>query len=1045
MSTINANIADYLKQIEALTQTNLQLLKTINESFSTSKNNLMVEVNETQYVVPSFVALENKINLLQENFDNLVNAPEYGEAAFNFNGNTRTIEVRKYNSAPPAIDLKEVNTYSVEDNTVFRDMLTPMPCIKFDVSSIADDIVDVNVKKLIPKSEKALKVFSNLLGTDVISKQHFYSQLIDSLSVESCIDNIDYIEYDTVYKLPIKKNTGSGEYIIKSVEDDYVNEYLENIIKIKIDGSLNYVINDDIEKPLSVGDELTTYDGTGKVIVTNVNTSNNILTVKVVNGSYLNLVGSDDYDTTEGISDYSKLRFYKPNGSEFEADKYVKVPFEDDQYVFVAVAPINSRMGVQSAWGTGLVISVHNLTNAGTDFKTYYNDNVKNIGNVLNDMSILFSNNVSALSYDTHKNLTEDFKPSTDSFNLRIEWINKHIENTDAVGKIRTEHNIKAEAEAKLINIDTEIDKLKSSIQSGGATANVLQLKNELQTKENEKLRQLEIINASIAAINNINASDVSIENAKYRLRGFIQPEKCGNDLAKEHVIGVRIKYRYTDLNGNNFESSYYNADDTTTKTYSGWIENRSYMFNKLAYNNGKYIQNFEVDSDLPDYTCIDIPITKGERVEVCYQLIYNYGQPFTNITSQWSEPKVYTFDNNTKVDSPGSSLTSIINQNTADFEKYKFTLVLNNEGITSHINDYVESGKTFLHKAENIDSGITSTGSTTNSDVKSVLNNLLSEINQLKNTVAGIDTETSINIFASNDVGGTINTCEIHTEADNYFYLTPYENIRMELTGNGQSTENSNPTNGYYTYDTNTGLVKTTIYINVHNTSEQPVKLYPLFRGNPGVLINNSIATYVDKTHYSYNDNGGVYVKCIAPISNSDVNDEASYKFLQTCNQFVTFRIDDPWDGSKYYTSNSTSFTHESQNILDLPKIVKNEDNSVNTEQMIVYPYVNTANDLCIKNGQKTLTINAGECVTIMLYCEFICKDATNTIEKTVSFDIRTSLFQEPKNYTLTIKAQNSIDATANTLLTGIRNNTTSNQPVNNTSILNKLAGLFR
>ena len=46
MSTVNANIADYLTQIERLTNTNLQILKTINDSFFTKKNHLYADVNQ---------------------------------------------------------------------------------------------------------------------------------------------------------------------------------------------------------------------------------------------------------------------------------------------------------------------------------------------------------------------------------------------------------------------------------------------------------------------------------------------------------------------------------------------------------------------------------------------------------------------------------------------------------------------------------------------------------------------------------------------------------------------------------------------------------------------------------------------------------------------------------------------------------------------------------------------------------------------------------------------------------------------------------------
>ena len=130
MSTINTNIADYLRQIETLTNTNLQILKTLNDAFYTRKNHLFAEVDNTTYVIPSFISLENKINMLQENFENLVKAPETCEAYFNFDGNTRAIEVRKYSHVPDAITLPTVSSFKIENNDIFKDFMTPVPYIK---------------------------------------------------------------------------------------------------------------------------------------------------------------------------------------------------------------------------------------------------------------------------------------------------------------------------------------------------------------------------------------------------------------------------------------------------------------------------------------------------------------------------------------------------------------------------------------------------------------------------------------------------------------------------------------------------------------------------------------------------------------------------------------------------------------------------------------------------------------------------------------------------------------------------------------------------
>lgn len=330
MSTIKANIVDYLTQIENLTNTNLQILKTINDSFFTKKNHLYAEVDNTTYVIPSFISLENRINMLQENFENLVKAPETGEAYFNFDGNTRAIEVRKYNHVPDSITIPTVSTYNVEQNDIFKDFMTPVPYINIEIPYIPNDIVEVNVKKIVAKSDALKAAFKAKLmyvsGEETLqhssvneSYGNIYKMLLNS------VEDVDYVEYDTIYKLPIRQNIGTGSYVIESVVSDMIDEDLNELITLKLRGKLTYkLFNDTIEKPLQIGDELINYDGTGKVVITDIKTATNTITVKVVNGEYLNFIGTDSYDTNNDtdIHDLSKLRFHA--AYDFSSDKYIK-------------------------------------------------------------------------------------------------------------------------------------------------------------------------------------------------------------------------------------------------------------------------------------------------------------------------------------------------------------------------------------------------------------------------------------------------------------------------------------------------------------------------------------------------------------------------------------------------------------------------------------------------------------------------------------------------------------------------------------------------
>ena len=157
-----------LKIIE-LTNKNLEILGLINESFFTNKEHLTTVVDGTRYTIPSFISLENKINHLQAAFNNLVHAPMSGEAYMNFDGNSRVIQMRGFQQGPSQVnldnqtntDLYKLSRFFVEDSNLFKDMLSPKPYIKLDLSELEDDITQVVVKKIVPYSEGLIKLLTD--------------------------------------------------------------------------------------------------------------------------------------------------------------------------------------------------------------------------------------------------------------------------------------------------------------------------------------------------------------------------------------------------------------------------------------------------------------------------------------------------------------------------------------------------------------------------------------------------------------------------------------------------------------------------------------------------------------------------------------------------------------------------------------------------------------------------------------------------------------------------------------------------------------------
>lgn len=1022
-----ANVVDYLNSIQKLTDTNLQILKALNDSFYTKQNHLYAEVDDTTYVIPSFISLENKINMLQENFENLVKAPETSEAYFNFDGNTRAIEVRKYSHVPDSITLPVIDKFGVDSNDIFKDFMTPVPYVNLELPALPNDIVEVNVKKIVAKNSTLKDSFKSKLSytetitdndgnTTVYTKYHTsnnvkYGELYKLLS--NFNEDSDYVEYDTIYKLPIRKNIGTGTYVIESVVSDIIDEDLNELITLKLrkdlkdlkySNKLTYKLFDDtIEKPLKPGDELINFDGTGKVVITEVRTTTNTIVVKVVNGEYLNFIGTDSYDTDNDtdIHDFSKLRFNA--AVDFTADKYIKVPLEEDEYVYIAVAAVNSRMNVQSPWGNGLLLNTYELTNtAGSKFKTYYDNNVKNIGDVLFEMTSMITSPVTELSENDFATVSKS-KPRLLASDIKVMHINKHLNNSETVKNIRSSYEQKKTAQIELSEVQAKIDDINNNLTSisfDDTTGIRSMYTSQLSQLNNRKNILTNTISKAIDNISlNVNSAEIPIENAKYRIRGFYVPTNLGivnNEELKDHVVGIRVQYRYKNISAEIGSAVSMNGSQGNY-IYSDWNIMPAVDKKKTASCiDGTYKYEYEKSNEEknePSYNQIDIPISQGETVDIRVKVIYDFGQPYITVTSDWSDIINIAFPNEFTKDIP---IMSIIEENNSDAETSRFNGILKEEGLDKHAQDKVtDQDITYFHKPDNIASGFY-TEERRIIPLKDKLISLSNDIASIKNEVYNSDGYLNI----STAIG------------DNVIALLPDQdnNITLEAYNNFSNNSNSETLNdGIYEYNTSTGIVSTIVNIIITNTSESALKIYSLFPGNRDVLINNTVSTYFNKSDYT---NEGTYVFNNTTYSKGihfkwqTADDSNNFK-VQTQNQFIMFRVKDAWTGEYYYNTDSDAKTNNKQTDAGIPLIPTTNDNC-----MVIYPYLTSETGLCINSdsAKSYLSIAPGEELIIPMYCGYKMKNGTNgNIKKTISFDIRTSLYRDPINYTFTVTVKNT------------------------------------
>lgn len=890
-------ITETLEQIVRLYKEQLSLLKTINDSFFTKKGHLSTVINNTQYTIPSFLSLENKVNFLQDAFDNLVNAPKTGEAWYNFDGNSRAIQLRGYQQAPNPIEMPEqVSVFKKESVNMFKDMLTPSPYINIDLSAIPDDISRVCVKKVVIMNADAVPTGVN--------QRMDYTTLMENLA--GFTPNVDYIEYDTINELPVK-SMASGQYIVDELVSDNIDDQIQEYITVKIrdnenHDSLTYKFQDGQSgKDLAVGDKLITYNGTAKFEITDIQGITNQLVLKVLNGEYVNIIPANG--GTPG--DYSILRYYKE--ADFKEDKYVHIPLEEDRYVFIAVAPLDSRMNVRSEWGNGIMLDVDSLKDEeGVDFRTYYNQYVKNVGDTLTELSTIISPAITKYDQDDYNLITgDDFigDPNKDESIMPLEviQINKHMNDSESVQNIRSLYKQKVQYQASLQEVTSKISVLQDELSSisfddmSGTrsmyTAQITDLK-EQQNKLNESIKK-----AVDAIAQAANEATIPIEDSKFRIRGYLDVEKIISDhsdvVTMGDVIGIQVRYRYKnpDTPQANIQPIGSNFVFPEWVMYAPPSRSKYMKYQNGTYNvyfpdidqEGKLVQN---TSEIK-FNQIDIPITQGETVDIQARIVWGFGYPYVECHTGWTTVKNVTFPEELTKD---VSILSIIEENNNDIETNYFENILEEKGIIEHVSDSItDQNITYFHRPENISSGFY-TDERRIIPLRDKLLSLDSMITSIQDTLLGTSASTLSVTFTLDNI---IN--DIQPDINNIVHAPAFNSVVAGDVPSGGVMKTND-------------LVTGSAMLTITNNTKHSLRLFPCFpasvdsyvngdENNENKIINWSSAVGTPNDFKRIN-NGVGYGPCIMYNAIDDYGQSEVATGWQRGNQIIYFRAYNPFDG---------------------------------------------------------------------------------------------------------------------------------------------------
>lgn len=1065
---MSLNLTECLTEIQAITKKNLEILDALNNAFYTKKEHLSVSIDNQQYVIPSFVSLENKLNTLTDNFENLVNAPRTGEAAFNFDGNTQLIEVKGFTNVPEkAFTDKTITdisnnakTFGVRKNAIFKDFLTPTPFIKIDLSEIPDDILNVNVKKVILKNKDlidAIKTHTTFTN-DSVCKPIEYSDLVKKLFAYNA--DTDYTVYDKIYSMPIRYELGNGSYTIKSIKRNWTDENFYEHYELVLD-KLTYTIADDtIEKSILVGDYLVTNNDKVKLLIENIYQSTNTVEVLIENGGFADLCAESD-----GNADLSTLKFYAIGN--IQQNKYLDVPLEEDQFVLIFIAPIQRSSLVQSPWGKGLFFNVFALTdneNTNMSFKEYYDDFVTNVGDKLFGIVSMADADLVNISVDEFKVLTTS-KPILNKENIKVSLINKHLNNSDTIQEIYQLYKQKEDFKVELSTVQKQIDEINSilnkvSFEDTTVTRSIYtdQL-TDLNAKKNEIVANIanSIQQITLAATD----TDTPVENPKYHIRGFFDYEQflALNKIEKANVIKIDVQYRYK--NANKTTGNAETIGDNTGNIFSDWNVMDSFINMRTPkYNYANY--KFETPGDtskenVPSFNQIDIPISQGETVDVKLRVVYNLGFPFISTTSAWSDVVNFEFPVEFK---KNITVTEIIEENNSDTTKEAFNAYLNKNGVIEHVSDkLIDQNITYFHQPDHIASGFY-TEERRVIPLGDKLQDISNDVIALKDEVYG---SSSNNLLVTLSDGES--EIVLNPYADNTYILKDFMSSDKIYAKNEDDEIDKvyNP------------KVETTLTLKIQNNSKtNAIKLFSMFPGNyndsltvktqskfnnfdfirdgdgytysssyrditytvgsaPSEIGSGSSAIGVPEEEkleririYSATGNICVPLYLDSRIFETYPTEGVESPFIvQSLNQWLYFRVADVYNYTEYYkdfkNGKELNVYIKDKKIVGYHvnyKISETIANSIypkfftnNQYGMCVFPHLTDIKDICITefDAGNYKILYPGESVSVPITVMYTLGNdtANREVSKILGFDLRNSLYTDPITYKFELKAK--------------------------------------
>jgi len=817
-----------------------EFLNKLSQILSTSSDT--VTINQTlqngqtvSTLVPSFGYLSGRLDNIEAKFTALLNNNANEVGVRDENGVLKKFELKDIATVVSEMDqvstrsIATPNTFNYKSNWFFESFLNPLIYVKADVSTMVNNDVDkFEVKRIILTSNttSAITFFdSTYKGITDIDETAFITDLTTR--------GFSYFEDINVVELAPAVNVVRGSFdVIKTLEttqtEIIAGETLSRSVRKYKLSTIRYYQTagtSTVEKTLEIGDMLITNDGS-EFQVESVDKQAKTVILKRVFGEGAITQGANILRLKPQIAIIPELQ--------------INVGYNEREVIFVK--PISTRLGLTTdLYSRGFGIFTNELTislNSGQTMplSEFY---VK----FVSDFGLLF------LNFAKEKKLPSSLGevpsvPALTASSFKVVQIDQHIKNADNTDQIKQKISAKEQLSSQIKETDVQISRVKGNLNTNAALneSQRLALQKELASLSDSRSSATTNLSSVVREITtSIKTTPQFISEAKYRVRGFWEiPAPKLTEHGTQQIVQFKVSYRYLSKTGTSQTADAINFVDAGGSTRTGYFspyteiltKPRTKILNELT-GFYEWVNEDVADADVVNSNQLDIPIRKGESVEVRVKSISEAGWPDNPIESEWSDPVLIEFPTNIESQ---EEATILAQQVFAEETRITFQDELNAKGLDLHLGSaFTTRDKYYAHKAEDVASGFFQTDGTV-IDLYQKLKSLTDELAAIKTSIATAAGQIGVRLIDPSATQYSISNGSTFNLFAGYY---------KELIKNTSSST--------VTYD-HGKVISISYLIEISNSSQTPLELIAYMAGGLGEAATATVPGSGSDANYNNN-----------------------------------------------------------------------------------------------------------------------------------------------------------------------------------------------